>query len=124
MNRRIFLVCLFHCFFLDCRSAKLLRLFSGNLPAIFFVAIRFLESKNLPSNFELKTKSIELCYSFSMLVEQQFFCYRCFLNFPVFFLSFFESLVLLYILWFLSLGLLLTFSWFLQFELFEFLRIL
>ena len=72
MNRRIFLVCLFH-YFLDCRSAKLLRLFSGSLPAIFFVALRFLESKNLPSKFELKTKSIELCYLFSMLVEQQFF---------------------------------------------------
>ena len=34
MKRRIFLVCLFYCF-LDCRSTKLLRLFSGNLPAMF-----------------------------------------------------------------------------------------
>ena len=36
MKRRIFLVCLFYCFFLDCRSTNLLRLFSGNLPAMFF----------------------------------------------------------------------------------------
>ena len=35
MKRRIFLVCLFYCFFLDCRSTNLLRLFSGNLPAMF-----------------------------------------------------------------------------------------
>ena len=34
MKRRIFLVCLFYCF-LDCRSTNLLRLFSGNLPAMF-----------------------------------------------------------------------------------------
>ena len=36
MKRRIFLVCLFLLFF-DCRSTNLLRLFSGNLPAIFKV---------------------------------------------------------------------------------------
>ena len=35
MKRRIFLVCLFY-FFLDCRSTNLLRLFSGNLPAMLF----------------------------------------------------------------------------------------
>ena len=35
MKRQIFLVCLFYCFFLDWRSTNLLRLFSGNLPAMF-----------------------------------------------------------------------------------------
>ena len=39
MKRRIFLVCLFYCFFLDCRSTNLLRLFSGNLPAMFLLVI-------------------------------------------------------------------------------------
>ena len=34
MKRRIFLVCLL-LIFRDCRSTKLLRLFSGNLPAMF-----------------------------------------------------------------------------------------
>ena len=33
MKRRIFLVCLFYCF-LDCRTTNLLRLFSGNPPAM------------------------------------------------------------------------------------------
>ena len=36
MKGQIFLVCLFYCFFLDCLSPNLLRLFSGNLPAMFF----------------------------------------------------------------------------------------
>ena len=36
MKRRIFLVCLFYCF-LDCRSTNLLRLFSGNLPAMLVI---------------------------------------------------------------------------------------
>ena len=34
MKRRIFSVCLFYFFFWDCRSTNLLRLFSGNLPAM------------------------------------------------------------------------------------------
>ena len=41
MKRRIFLVCLFYCF-LDCRSANLLRLFSGNLPAMFLIDLKLI----------------------------------------------------------------------------------
>ena len=35
VKKRIFLICLFYCFFLDCRSTNLLRLFFGNLTAMF-----------------------------------------------------------------------------------------
>ena len=45
MKRRIFLVCLFH-FFLDCRSTKQLRLFSGNLPAMFLSSILLFNINN------------------------------------------------------------------------------
>ena len=38
MKRRIFLGLSFYCF-LNCGSTKLLRLFSGNLPAMFFFSI-------------------------------------------------------------------------------------
>ena len=37
MKRRIFFGLYFLLFFLDCRSTNLLRLFSGNLPAMFLL---------------------------------------------------------------------------------------
>ena len=45
MKRQIFLVCLFYCF-LDCRSTNLLRLFSGNLPAMFVIMHIILNCKS------------------------------------------------------------------------------
>ena len=44
IERRIFLVRLFYSFFWDCRSTKLSRLFSGNLPAMFSL---FLSQKSI-----------------------------------------------------------------------------
>ena len=41
MKKRIFFGLSFLLFFLDCRSTNLLRLFSGNLPAILFLCLTF-----------------------------------------------------------------------------------
>ena len=52
MKKRIFLVCLFTVF-LDCRSTNLLRLFSGNLPAML---LKFNKKIKMKGNFKVLKK--------------------------------------------------------------------
>ena len=60
MKRRIFLVCLFYCF-LDGRSTNLLRLFSGNLRAMFLsgksIGLVIIDTK--PKNYNITPNTVE-----------------------------------------------------------------
>ena len=112
MKRRFFLVCLFFCFFLDCRSTNLLRLFSGNLPAmcsVFWSQIGvvvlvtpkwrqnewFCDVKSLCSNFTVEWEK-GVWTKFSFLAKWFFYSHAAiscciFTVFSIFWIGFFNG---------------------------------